>query len=85
MKKKDGTLILCIDFKQLNKVIIKKKYPLPRIDDLFDQLKDAKMFSKINLGLGYHQIRIKEGDINKTVVVPEFVLKAQITMSSIRK
>jgi hypothetical protein len=49
VKKKDGTLRLCIDFRQLNKVIVKNKYPLPRIDDLFDQLKDAKIFSKIDL------------------------------------
>ena len=49
MKKKDGTLRLCIDFRKLNKVTIKKKYPLPRIDDLFDQLKDEKIFSKIDI------------------------------------
>jgi hypothetical protein len=49
VKKKDGTLRLCFDFRQLNKVTIKIKYPLPRIDDLFDQLKDARIFSKINL------------------------------------
>jgi hypothetical protein len=66
VKKKDGTLILCIDFRQLNKVTIKNKYPLPRIDDLFDQLKDAKIFSKIDLRSGYHQVRIKEEDISKT-------------------
>jgi hypothetical protein len=66
VKKKDGTLRLCIDFKQLNKVTIKNKYPLPRIDDLFDQLKDAKIFSKIYLRSGYHQVRIKDEDINKT-------------------
>ena len=65
VKKKDGTLRLCIDFRQLNKVYVKNKYPLPRIDDLFDQLKDAKIFSKIDLRLGYHQVRIKEEDINK--------------------
>jgi hypothetical protein len=47
-------------------VTVKKKYPLPRIDDLFDQLKDAKIFSKIDLRLGYHQVRIEEEDINKT-------------------
>jgi hypothetical protein len=59
VKKKDGTLILCIDLRQLNKVIVKNKYALLRIDDLFDQLKDAKIFSKIHLRSGYHQVRIK--------------------------
>jgi hypothetical protein len=66
MKKKDGTLRLCINFKQLNKVIIKNEYHLPRINDLFDQLKDAKIFSKIDLRSGYHQVRIKDEDISKT-------------------
>jgi hypothetical protein len=66
IKKKDGTLRLCIDFRQLNKVTIKNRYPLPRIDDLFDQLKDAKIFSKIDLKSGYHQVSIKEEDIRKT-------------------
>jgi hypothetical protein len=66
VKKNDGALKLCIDFRQLNKVTMKNKYPLPRIDDLFDLLKDAKIFSKINLRLGYHQVRIKEEDIKKT-------------------
>jgi hypothetical protein len=60
MKKKDGTLRLCINFRKLNKVIVKNKYPLPRIDDLFDQMKDAKIFSKIDIRPGYHQVRIKE-------------------------
>jgi hypothetical protein len=60
VKKKDGTLILCIDFRKLNKVTIKNKYPFPRIDDLFDQLKDARVFSKIDHRFGYHQVRIKE-------------------------
>jgi hypothetical protein len=53
-KKKDGTLILCIDFRQLNKVTVKNKYHLPRIDDLFDQLKDVKKFLKIDLRSRYH-------------------------------
>jgi hypothetical protein len=65
MKKKDGTLRLCIDFKQLNKVTVKKKYPLLRINDLFDQLKDDKIYSKIYFRSGYHQVRIKDEDINK--------------------
>jgi hypothetical protein len=66
LKKKDGTLILCINFRQFNKVIVKNKYPLPRIDDLFDQLKYAKIFSKIDVRSRYHQVRIKDEDINKT-------------------
>jgi hypothetical protein len=57
---------LCIDFKKLNKVTIKNKYPSPRIDDLFDQLKGGRMFSKIDLRSGYHQVRIKEENIRKT-------------------
>jgi hypothetical protein len=65
VKKKYGTLRLCIDFRQLNKVFVKNKYPLPRIADLFDQLKDAKIFSKIDLRSGYHQVGIKQEDINK--------------------
>jgi hypothetical protein len=65
LKKKDGTLILCIDFKQSNKVTVKNKYPFPRIDDPFDQLKDAKIFSKIDLKSCYHQVRIREEDIKK--------------------
>jgi len=54
VKKKDGTLRLCIDYRQLNKVTIKNRYPLPRIDYLFDQLKGAVVFSKIDMRLGYH-------------------------------
>jgi len=66
MKNKDGMLRLCVDFRQLNKVTIKNQYPLPRIDDLFDQLKDLKIFSKIDLRSGYHQVRINDEDISKT-------------------
>ena len=66
VKKKDATLRLCIDYRQLNKVIVKNKYPLPRIDDLFDQMRGAKVFSKIDLRSGYHQVRIKDEDIHKT-------------------
>ena len=55
----DDSLRLCITYKELNKLTIKNKYPLPRIDDLFDQLKDAVHFSKIDLRSGYHQLKIK--------------------------
>ncbi|EOY03326.1 DNA/RNA polymerases superfamily protein [Theobroma cacao] len=66
VKKKDGSLRLCIDYRQLNKVTVKNKYPLPRIDDLFDQLQGAQCFSKIDLRSGYHQLRIRNEDIPKT-------------------
>ena len=66
VKKKDGTLRLCIEYRLLNKVAIKNRYPLLRIDDLFDQLKGETMVSKIDLRSRYHQVRIKEEDIFKT-------------------
>ena len=65
VKKKDGSLRLCIDYHQLNKVTIKNKYPLPRIDDLFDQLQEASYFSKIHLRSCYHQFRVKGVDSPK--------------------
>jgi hypothetical protein len=66
VKKKDGSMRMCIDYHELNKVAIKNRYPLPRIDDLLDQLQGACVFSKINLCSGYHQVRVKEEDIPKT-------------------
>ena len=66
VKMKYGTLRLCIDYRQLNKVTIKNKYPLPRINDLFDQVGGAKIFSKLDLRFGYYNVRIKDQDINKT-------------------
>ncbi|KAL0561144.1 hypothetical protein IC582_001564 [Cucumis melo] len=66
VKKKDGSMHLCIDYRELNKVTVKNRYPLPRIDDLFDQLQGATVFSKIDLRSGYHQLRIKDEDVPKT-------------------
>ncbi|XP_070025155.1 uncharacterized protein [Nicotiana sylvestris] len=65
VRKKDGSLCMCIDYRQLNKVTIKNKYPLPRIDDLFDQLQGAQCYSNIDLRSGYHQLKVKEVDIPK--------------------
>jgi len=64
--KKEGTLRLCVDYRALNKITIKNRYPLPRIEELMDRLCGAKYFSKIDLYSGYHQIRIKDTDIHKT-------------------
>ena len=66
LKKNDGSLRLCINYRELNKVTIRNQYPLPRIDDLFDQLQGVRVFSKIDLRLGYHQLKIQLEDVPKT-------------------
>ena len=81
MKKKDETLRLCVDYRPLNEVTIKNKYPLPRIDLLFDQLAGAKVFSKIDLRSGYHQIKIKPEDILKMAFTTRYGLYEYLVMS----
>ncbi|GJY29522.1 putative reverse transcriptase domain-containing protein [Tanacetum coccineum] len=66
VKKKDGSFRMCIDYRELNKLMVKNRYPLPRIDDLFDQLQGLSVYSKIDLRSGYHQLRVQEEDILKT-------------------
>jgi hypothetical protein len=81
VKKKDHSLRLCVDYRPLNAVTIKNKYPLPRFDILFDQLAGAKVFSKIDLRFGYHQIKIKPSDIPKTTFSTRYGLYEYLVMS----
>jgi hypothetical protein len=80
-EKKDETQQLCADYCSLNEITIKNKYPLPRIEDLFDQMKGARVFSKIDLRSGYHQLRIRESDIPKTTFRTRYGLYEYIVMS----
>jgi hypothetical protein len=79
--KKDGTQRLCVDYCALNEVTVKNKYPLPRIDDLFDQLHGACVFSKMDLRLGYHQLKVRECDIPKTAFILRYGLYEFTVMS----
>jgi hypothetical protein len=79
--KKDGTQRFCMDYHALNEVTIKNKYPLPRIDDMFDQLCGACVFSKIDLRSGYHQLKIRECDIPKIAFVSRYRLYEYTVMS----
>ena len=78
---KDGTQRMCVDYRSLNEVTIKNKYPLPRIDDLFDQLRCACVFSKIDLCSGYHQLKIHATDIPKTTFTTRYGLYEYTVMS----
>jgi hypothetical protein len=80
MKKKDHSLRLCVDYRPLSAVTIKNKYPLPRINILFDQLAGAKLFSKFDLRSGYHQIKIKPSDIPKTALSTRYGLYEYLVM-----
>jgi hypothetical protein len=81
VEKKDGTKRMCIDYRSLNEVTIKNKYPLPRIEDLFDQLRGASVFSKIDPRSGYHQLRIRPSDIPKTTFITKYGLYEFTVMS----
>jgi hypothetical protein len=81
MEKKDGTQWMCVNYRSLNEVTIKNKYPLPWIEDLFDQIKGASVFSKIDLRSGYHQLKIRESDILKTAFRTRYGLYEYTVMS----
>jgi hypothetical protein len=81
VQKKDGTQRMCVDYRSLNEVTNKNKYPLSRIEDLFDQMKGASVFSKIDLSSGYHQLKIRESDIQKTAFHTRYGLYEYTVMS----
>ncbi|GKE14916.1 putative reverse transcriptase domain-containing protein [Tanacetum coccineum] len=72
VKKKDGSFQMCIDYRELNKLTVKNRYPLPRINDLFDQLQGSNVYSKIDLRSGYHQLRVREENIPKTTFKTQY-------------
>jgi hypothetical protein len=81
VEKKDGTKSMCIDYRSLNEVNVKNKYPLPQIEDLFDQLIGASVFSKIDMRSGYHELRIRPSDIPKTTFITKYGLYELTVMS----
>jgi hypothetical protein len=81
VQQKDGTQRLCMDYRALNEVTVKNKYPLPRIDDLFHQLRGTCVFSKIDLRLGYHQLKVQDCDISKTTFASRYGLYEYTVMS----
>jgi hypothetical protein len=81
VNKKDGSRRMCVDYRSLNEVTIKNEYPLPRIEDLFDQMKGAKIFSKIDLRSGYHQLKIRAEDVPKTAFTTRYRLYEFLVMS----
>ncbi|KAD2805354.1 hypothetical protein E3N88_38731 [Mikania micrantha] len=89
VKKKDGSFRMCIDYRELNKLTIKNRYPLPRIDDLFDQLQGSAWFLNIDLRSGYHQLRVHDDDIPKTAFRTryghyEFLVELILTLHVLR-
>ncbi|GJT92696.1 putative reverse transcriptase domain-containing protein [Tanacetum coccineum] len=81
VKKKDGSFMMCLNYRELNKLSVKNRYPLPRIDDLFDQLLGSSVYSKIDLRSGYHQLRFHEEDVPKTA--PELIMVTMIFIDDI--
>jgi hypothetical protein len=81
VQKKDGSQRMCVDYRSLNDVTVKNKYPLPRIEDLFDQMRGARVFSKIDLQTSYHQMKIRPSDIPKTDFSTRYGLYEFIVMS----
>jgi hypothetical protein len=82
VQKKYGSQRMCVDYRSLNDVIVKNKYPLPRIEDLFDRMRDAREFSNIDLRPGYHQMKIRPSDISKTILSTRYGLYEFTVMSS---
>jgi hypothetical protein len=83
VEKKDGTKRMCIDYRSLNEVTVKNKYPLPRIEDLFNQLRGAVVFSKIDMRLGYHQLRIQPSNIPKTYSIRYEIVSCMPSLASV--